>query len=57
MTACIKVSVSMPDNLVKTIKAYAGSVMFDRYVVAAVEQQLQLDLLNEPCARSAGSLR
>ena len=50
---CIKVSVSMPDDLVTTVSEYAGAAMFDRYIAAAVEQQLQLDELCVPSARFA----
>lgn len=45
--ACIKVSVSMPDDLVRAVSEYAGHVMFDRYIAAAVEQRFRADLLDE----------
>jgi hypothetical protein len=45
--SCIPVSVSMPDELVRAVQDFAGPGMFDRYVVAAVEQHLRLDLLDD----------
>jgi hypothetical protein len=45
--ACIKVSLSMPDDLLRTVTDYAGSAMFDKYVAAAVEQRLRMDLLGD----------
>jgi hypothetical protein len=47
---CIKVTVSMSDELVSRVTDYAGAAMFDRYVVAAVEQRLRLDQLDDPSA-------
>jgi hypothetical protein len=45
--ACIKVKISMPDELVRTVRDYAGAAMFDRYVAAAVEQRLRAEPLDE----------
>jgi hypothetical protein len=44
---CIKVSLSLPDDLVRTVRDYAGPAMFDKYVAAAVEQRLRMDQLSE----------
>ncbi|HXS67157.1 MAG TPA: hypothetical protein VN767_30235 [Streptosporangiaceae bacterium] len=40
----------MSDELVSRVTDYAGAAMFDRYVVAAVEQRLRLDQLDDPSA-------
>ena len=45
--ACITVEVSMPDELVRTVRDYVGAAIFDRYVAAAVEQRLRVELLDE----------
>lgn len=44
---CIRVSVSMPEDLVRTVRDHAGPAMFDKYIAAAVEQRLRTDQLNE----------
>ena len=43
---CIRVDVSMPDELVTAVRDYAGAAMFDRYVAAAVEHRYRLDQLD-----------
>lgn len=43
----VKVSVSMPDDLVKGIRERVGPREFSRYVSEAARRQYQLDLLGE----------
>jgi hypothetical protein len=50
---CIKVSLSLPDDLIRIVRDYAGLAMFDRYVAAALEQRLRVDLLDELSAELA----
>jgi hypothetical protein len=42
-----KVSVSMPEELAKAVRAKAGAGGFSRYVTDAVQEQIRLDLLDE----------
>jgi hypothetical protein len=45
--SCIKVNVSMPDELVRTVRDVVGPAMFDKYISATVAQRLRLDLLDD----------
>lgn len=42
-----KVSVSMPDSLIRRVKERVGSGSFSRYVTEAVMRQLQMDNLDD----------
>lgn len=42
-----KVSVSMPEELTKAVRARTGAGGFSRYVTDAVQEQVRLDLLDE----------
>jgi hypothetical protein len=44
---CIKVRVSMPEELVSSVKALAGASGFSQYVADAVEDRHRHDLLGE----------
>src|SRR5262245_44661244 len=42
-----KVSVSMPDSLIRRVKERVGSGSFSRYVTEAVMRQIQMDNLDD----------
>jgi hypothetical protein len=42
-----KVSVSMPEDLTKAVRARTGAGGFSRYVTDAVQEQIRLDLLDD----------
>jgi hypothetical protein len=42
-----KVSVSMPDSLIRQVKERVGSGSFSRYVTEAVMRQIQMDNLDD----------
>jgi hypothetical protein len=45
--SCVKVRVTMPDELVGTVRAFAGHARFSEYVTDAAENRLRQDLLDE----------
>jgi hypothetical protein len=48
---CVKIQVSMPEELIEAVRNYVGRRCFSQYVTEAVAERLRLELMGELSAQ------